>query len=55
MTVRRLKGNYGKEIYVSFLPLSHIAAQMLDLIIPIKHAYAVYFAQPDALKVGQKC
>ena len=24
---------------------------MLDLIIPLKHAYAVYFAQPDALKV----
>ena len=52
MAVRRLlKGAYGKEIYVSYLPLSHIAAQMLDLIIPLKHAYAVYFAEPDALKV----
>ena len=54
MTGRRLKGSYGKEIYVSYLPLSHIAAQMMDLIIPIKHAYTVYFAQPDALKVSSQ-
>ena len=51
MTVRRPKGVYGKGIYVNFLPLNHIAAQILDLIIPLKHAYAFYFAQPDALKV----
>ena len=52
MTIRKLKVVYGKEVYVSYLPLSHIAAQMLDLIIPIKSAGAVYFAQPDALKVS---
>ena len=51
MAIRKLKGTYGKEVYVSYLPLSHIAAQMLDLIIPIKGAFQVYFAQPDALKV----
>ena len=51
MSVRKLKLVYGRDVYVSYLPLSHIAAQMLDLIIPIKNAIAVYFAQPDALKV----
>ena len=35
---------------VSYLPLSHIAAQMVDLHIPICFACTTYFAQPDALK-----
>ncbi|XP_069061776.1 long-chain-fatty-acid--CoA ligase ACSBG2-like isoform X2 [Pleurodeles waltl] len=35
---------------VSYLPLSHIAAQMLDIWIAICHGGATYFAQPDALK-----
>ena len=42
---------YTNEVMVSFLPLSHIAAQMLDIVIPLKYAFSVYFAQPDALKV----
>ncbi|XP_078530572.1 long-chain-fatty-acid--CoA ligase ACSBG2-like isoform X3 [Lissotriton helveticus] len=35
---------------VSYLPLSHIAAQMLDIWLPICKGGATYFAQPDALK-----
>ncbi|KAL5005186.1 hypothetical protein ScPMuIL_018642 [Solemya velum] len=35
---------------VSYLPLSHIAGQMLDMYIPICCHMSVYFAQPDAMK-----
>jgi len=35
---------------VSYLPLSHIAAQMIDIHAPIICGASVYFAQPDALK-----
>ncbi|KAF6024898.1 ACSBG1 [Bugula neritina] len=38
------------ETIVSYLPLSHIAAQMLDIYLPISYAATVYFAQPDAFK-----
>lgn len=42
--------------YISYLPLSHIAAQALDIVAPmvtiIDHGkpFTVYFARPDALK-----
>jgi hypothetical protein len=39
------------EEVISYLPLSHVAAQILDIYIPILFAATVYFAQPDALKV----
>lgn len=39
-----------KEIIVSFLPLSHIAAQILDIYIAITAVATVYFADKDALK-----
>ena len=42
----------GKEHLISYLPLSHIAAQMIDIFIPIMFAGTVWFAQPDALKVN---
>ena len=52
--------NYGRvapeERLVSYLPLSHIAAQLLDVYIPIvttaegQFPTTVYFARPDALK-----
>ncbi|XP_063598526.1 long-chain-fatty-acid--CoA ligase ACSBG2-like isoform X2 [Penaeus indicus] len=40
----------GKEVIVSYLPLSHVAAQMADLYITMYAGATCYFAQPDALK-----
>jgi long-chain-fatty-acid--CoA ligase ACSBG len=40
----------AKEILVSYLPLSHIAAQMVDIHIALYYAATVYFADKDALK-----
>lgn len=40
----------GKEVLVSFLPLSHVAAQMADIYITMYAGATCYFAQPDALK-----
>ena len=40
----------GQERFVSYLPLSHIAAQTVDLFCSIAFGSTVYFAQPDALK-----
>ena len=39
----------GGESYISYLPLSHIAAQMTDIFIAINYASTVYFADKDAL------
>jgi len=44
--------DYGKERGISYLPLSHIAAQMTDIYLPLLAGSTVYFAQPDTLKVG---
>lgn len=41
----------GQEAVVSYLPLSHAAAQMFDMWMGIAYAVTTYFAQPDALKV----
>ena len=38
------------DVMISYLPLSHIAGQMLDMHMPIKSGCQIYFAQPDALK-----
>lgn len=43
---------FGSEEVISYLPLSHVAAQLLDLHVPLMLAATVYFAQPDALKVS---
>ncbi|XP_055473769.1 long-chain-fatty-acid--CoA ligase ACSBG2-like [Psammomys obesus] len=39
-----------QDIIVSYLPLSHISAQMLDIWIAIKAGMLTFFAQPDALR-----
>ncbi|XP_031769185.1 long-chain-fatty-acid--CoA ligase ACSBG2 isoform X2 [Galleria mellonella] len=38
------------ERLVSFLPLSHVAAQVVDIYTTLMHGVTVFFAQPDALK-----
>ncbi|XP_050515520.1 very long-chain-fatty-acid--CoA ligase bubblegum [Diabrotica virgifera virgifera] len=40
----------GEEVLISYLPLSHVAAQVVDIYITITVAAAVYFADKDALK-----
>ena len=40
----------GDESIISYLPLSHIAAQLADIYLPISAHGLTYFAQPDALK-----
>ncbi|RVE67885.1 hypothetical protein OJAV_G00086270 [Oryzias javanicus] len=42
--------NYGQEILISYLPLSHVAAQMIDIWISMSFAGTTHFAEPDALK-----
>lgn len=36
--------------FVSYLPLSHIAAQVVDMYVPLCQRSEVWFARPDALK-----
>ncbi|XP_069734132.1 long-chain-fatty-acid--CoA ligase ACSBG2 isoform X2 [Phaenicophaeus curvirostris] len=43
-------GKEQKEVVVSYLPLSHIAAQMCDIWTAMTYGVQVFFAQPDALK-----
>lgn len=38
------------EVGVTYLPLSHLAAQMLDIYLSVTIAATIHFAQPDALK-----
>lgn len=38
------------EVMVTYLPLSHIAGQIVDIYISMKYGATVYFAKPDALK-----
>ncbi|XP_044185623.1 long-chain-fatty-acid--CoA ligase ACSBG2-like isoform X2 [Thunnus albacares] len=42
--------NYAEEILISYLPLSHVAAQVNDMWICMRFAGTAYFAEPDALK-----
>jgi len=51
MAGRAARLNNAEEAVISYLPLSHVAAQILDIYIPLLHAATVYFAHPDALKV----
>lgn len=49
--VRLKDATLAQEVVVSYLPLSHIAAQMVDMWITMKVGGMTHFAQPDALKV----
>jgi long-chain-fatty-acid--CoA ligase ACSBG len=40
----------GEEIFVSYLPLSHVAAQVIDIFLSIALCGTVYFADSNALK-----
>uniref|UniRef100_A0A8C6UI25 long-chain-fatty-acid--CoA ligase n=1 Tax=Neogobius melanostomus TaxID=47308 RepID=A0A8C6UI25_9GOBI len=42
--------DYAEEVVISYLPLSHAAAQMNDLWLCMRYAGTTYFAEPDALK-----
>uniref|UniRef100_UPI0037E9998B long-chain-fatty-acid--CoA ligase ACSBG2-like isoform X1 n=1 Tax=Semicossyphus pulcher TaxID=241346 RepID=UPI0037E9998B len=46
----RVEINYAEEVMVSYLPLSHVAAQIIDMWLGISYATTTYFADPDALK-----
>ncbi|XP_034036051.1 long-chain-fatty-acid--CoA ligase ACSBG2 isoform X2 [Thalassophryne amazonica] len=48
--VRLTEAPRAQEVVVSYLPLSHIAAQMVDIWITMKVGGVTHFAQPDALK-----
>jgi len=41
--------NVGSRI-VSFLPLSHVVAELIDIVISVKYGINVFFALPDALQ-----
>lgn len=41
----------AEEAVVSYLPLSHVAAQMNDMWVCMRFAATTNFADPDALKV----
>ena len=43
----------AEDSTVSYLPLCHGAAQIVDVYAALRAACTIYFAQPDALKVGQ--
>ena len=53
-TKSMVDGNYmdlgHTDRVVSYLPLSHIAAQIIDLHVPINTGACTYFCQPDAMK-----
>ena len=49
------KNNYkmgNEQVLISYLPLSHIAAQMLDFMVACSTGGSLYFATHDALKGG---
>lgn len=41
---------YAEEVVVSYLPLSHVAAQLCDIWMGVSYGITTYFAEPDALK-----
>lgn len=48
--LERLRLVRGEESLISYLPLSHVAAQIVDIYLCMSAGAAVYFADKDALK-----
>lgn len=44
-----INGRQLGDRLVSFLPLSHVIAELIDIVIAVKYGMHVYFALPDAL------
>jgi len=42
--------NLGDEVVISYLPLSHVAAQLVDIYVVLTIAGTICFADKDALK-----
>jgi long-subunit acyl-CoA synthetase (AMP-forming) len=40
----------GKGRMLSLLPLSHVAAQLVDLVLCLRYGYSLYFTDPSALQ-----
>ena len=51
--LQETKSKRGEERVISYLPLSHVATQLLDIHVyfPLAAGASVWFAQPDVLKV----
>ena len=45
-----LEQDYGKTRLLSLLPLSHVAAQLVDLVTALKAGANVFFTDPSALQ-----
>lgn len=43
-------GMIGKGRLISMLPLSHVAAQLVDLVLCIKYGFSIFFTDPSALQ-----
>ena len=48
--MREASCDIGQERLISYLPLSHVASQLLDIYTSLASAGTCWFAQPDALK-----
>lgn len=46
----QIEAEPGNEALISYLPLSHVAAQLADIYVCVYSGATLYFAQPDALK-----
>lgn len=48
--IEQLKLNVKSEVVISYLPLSHVAAQLVDIYLIMELAGTTYFADKDALR-----
>ena len=45
-----IHSDFPENRFVSYLPMNHIAAQFVDIMMPINSPITVYIAAPDALR-----